>query len=603
MTLSRNQLRNFRTWNEMDDKRTALAMFACIMFIMVYSELFLAPVTRPPQTTPSTTTQVAQTNSTAQSSTQETSAVSSPTGAFQQAASIPAAPALGTATDRHPNPAELDSAGYVTVESPFISARISKLGARLAEFRLKGYKLHLSGDELVDLVSKSEGSALPLAVHAGGLTDDFVTYKLADGSAGNTALLVPDTNELKVRFIGTIAQGVSIEKTFTFKPGTYLFDVDVRLGAPTADGSRVALDWSHFVSDVALTDRLDPFKFSLLSDSGKLTHVMTQEMHKNALESGRKVSEVGLNHWVVFGGKYFMAALIPQEDTNNFVTGVDGSTFFQRTYGSAQEGKFTLYVGPKDYRILKGLGWELQRNIDLGWFSFLAFPLISIIRFFHQILGNYGLAIVLLTLVIKALFLPLTKASFKSMRAMQEIQPEVKALRERIKDATQLNQEMMALYKRKGVNPMGGCLPVLIQLPVFLGLYNALLNSIELRHAPFALWINDLSAPEALHVFGISVPVMVLLMGASMFFQQLTTPSTGDEAQRKAMMMMPIVFTIMFVIFPFPAGLVLYWLVNNAISIVQQMFLRADRRANPLQATLIASVGIFCLSWALTLIH
>ncbi|MBX7142990.1 MAG: membrane protein insertase YidC [Oligoflexia bacterium] len=585
----------------MDDKRTALAMFACIMFIMVYSELFLAPVTRPAPVAPAATEQ--QTAQQVAASTAQANA-SAPTGSFQQQpASVPATSVAAAQVNRHPNPAELDAAGYLEVESALISARISKLGGRLSQLRLKAYKLHLSGDELVDLVSRSDGAPLPLAVHAGGLNDDFVSYGIASGNAQQTSFVVPETNELKIRLTGSIAQGVSIEKTFTFKPGSYLFDVEVRLSSPTSDGSKVSLDWSHFVSDIALADRLDPFKFSLLSEAGKLTHVMAQESHKTAIDTGRKLSEVGLNHWVAFGGKYFMAALIPSQDTSNFATGIDEQTFFQRTYGTAQDGSFTLYVGPKDYRILKGLGWELQRSIDLGWFSFLAFPLISIIRFFQHLLGNYGLAIVLLTLVIKALFLPLTKASFNSMRAMQEIQPEVKALRERIKDATQLNQEMMALYKRKGVNPMGGCLPILIQLPVFLGLYNALLNSIELRHAPFALWITDLSAPEALHVFGIGVPVMVLLMGASMFFQQLTTPSTGDEAQRKAMMMMPIVFTIMFVIFPFPAGLVLYWLVNNAISIVQQMFLRADRRANPLQATLIASVGIFCLSWALTLIH
>jgi YidC/Oxa1 family membrane protein insertase len=161
---------------------------------------------------------------------------------------------------------------------------------------------------------------------------------------------------------------------------------------------------------------------------------------------------------------------------------------------------------------------------------------------------------------------------------------------------------MMALYKKRGVNPMGGCFPILIQLPVFLGLYNALLYSIELRHAPFALWINDLSAAEALHVFGLPVPVMVLLMGASMYVQQATTPMTGDETQRKVMLMMPIIFTVMFVIFPFPAGLVLYWLVNNVISIVQQVTLRTSRSVTPFQATIVASVLIFAFGWCLTII-
>jgi YidC/Oxa1 family membrane protein insertase len=188
------------------------------------------------------------------------------------------------------------------------------------------------------------------------------------------------------------------------------------------------------------------------------------------------------------------------------------------------------------------------------------------------------------------------------MQAMQQLQPEIKSLRERITDPTQLNREVMELYKRRGVNPVGGCLPVLIQIPVFLGLYNALLNSIELRHAPFALWINDLSSPEHLYVFGIGIPVMVLLMGASMVFQQLTTPSTMDPAQKRIMLMVPIIFTISFVIFPFPAGLVLYWLVNNVISIIQQIYLRSDIKVSPLKATAVASLGIFCFGFVLTLI-
>jgi YidC/Oxa1 family membrane protein insertase len=161
---------------------------------------------------------------------------------------------------------------------------------------------------------------------------------------------------------------------------------------------------------------------------------------------------------------------------------------------------------------------------------------------------------------------------------------------------------MLALYKKRGVNPMGGCLPALIQLPVFLGLYNALLNSIELRHAPFALWVHDLSSPEYLSVLGLPIPVMVLIMGASMFAQQWTMPSSMDEQQKKIMMMMPFIFTIMFIVFPMPAGLVLYWLVNNTISIIQQMYMRSDKKAGPFAATAVASGLIFSLGFILTLL-
>lgn len=188
------------------------------------------------------------------------------------------------------------------------------------------------------------------------------------------------------------------------------------------------------------------------------------------------------------------------------------------------------------------------------------------------------------------------------MKAMQDLQPEIKALRERIKDPTELNQEMLGLYKKRGVNPMGGCFPMMLQIPVFLGLYNALLNAMELRHAPFALWINDLASPERLEIFGIGVPVMILIMGVSMIIQQWTTPTTADPAQKKAMMLRPFIFTGMFIVFPFTSGLVLYWLVNNLISIVQQVYLRGNSKASPLQATILASVGIFSLGYIITLL-
>ncbi|MCB0320374.1 MAG: YidC/Oxa1 family insertase periplasmic-domain containing protein, partial [Bdellovibrionales bacterium] len=306
--------------------------------------------------------------------------------------------------------------------------------------------------------------------------------------------------------------------------------------------------------------------------------------------------------WASIGDKYFMASLIAPESPETVVAERHKDTYSLSVQGENGKVRLRSYLGPKNYFDLKKLNYDLHRNVNLGIFSFLAIPLLSVIYIFHGFLGNYGLAIILLTLLIKFLFLPLTQVSFKSMKAMQDLQPEIKALRERISDPNQLNQEMFALYKRKGVNPMGGCFPMLIQIPVFLGLYNALLNATEMRHSPFALWITDLSAPEALVVGGVPIPVMILFMGASMFLQQKLTPSNMDEQQRKIMMMMPIMFTVMFIIFPFPSGLVLYWLVNNLISIVQQVYLRTDRNVSATQATALASVGIFLTGYLVTLL-
>jgi YidC/Oxa1 family membrane protein insertase len=189
------------------------------------------------------------------------------------------------------------------------------------------------------------------------------------------------------------------------------------------------------------------------------------------------------------------------------------------------------------------------------------------------------------------------------MKGLQAIQPQVTALRERLKDnPNQMHLELMELYKKNGVNPLGGCIPALLQIPIFLGMYNALQNSIYLRHAPFALWVQDLAAPEKLMVLGIPVPFMILLMGGSMFLQMVTTPSTGDPMQRKIMLFMPVAFTISFIFLPIPSGLVLYWLVSNLISIVQQLALHRFKTVTPLQATLLGSVVIMLFSFILTLL-
>ncbi|MBN8549561.1 MAG: membrane protein insertase YidC [Deltaproteobacteria bacterium] len=587
----------------MEDKRTALALFLCIVFIMGYSEMFISPLTRQ-HVAP---TQSAQTESNAPQA--AAPVAQSQQNALPQQQQTQAAPAVNPPPAGHPSRAAIANAGEISVTSPTVSLAISKLGGRISRYQLVRYTLHSTGKELVDMVSVPDSAPLPLGVYIGAnLNDEYVQYTVSGTSGGTQTAAdtfsIADNSEMSVSLSGTLANGITIQKVIKVRPDSYMLDVDVHLSQQLADGSSMWLEWSHFISETDLHERLDPLQYTLLSAStNKIQHLLLPDIVKTAGSTTYAVRELGDNLWVALANKYFMATLIPTQLGPNSRLVIDNSVFRGRVLGGVVDGKFSLYVGPKDYSILKELGFGLNRAIDLGIFSFLAFPLISVIRFFEQIFGNYGLAIILLTLIIKTLFLPLTKASIQSMRAMQDIQPEVKALRERIKDATQLNQEMMALYKRKGVNPMGGCLPMLIQIPVFLGLYNALLYSIELRHAPFALWINDLSAPESLMVLGIPVPVMILLMGASMFVQQVTSPQpSADPMQKKIMLMMPVVFTIMFVIFPFPSGLVLYWLVNNVISIIQQVYLRSHRKASPLVATVVSSVCIFCFAFVLTLL-
>jgi len=280
--------------------------------------------------------------------------------------------------------------------------------------------------------------------------------------------------------------------------------------------------------------------------------------------------------WAGFEKKYFVAAIIPQQPSlTNLIMSKDAQNLVSidlegpkniilpgqfGTYG------YTLYLGPKEYATLKAEGVGLENSINFGsWLKWLALPLLTALKYAYQYAQNYGMAIIILTLLIKIVLWPLGNISYKSMKEMQKLQPKIKEIQERHKDDKgKMNQEVMALYKTYKVNPMSGCLPILVQLPVFLGLYKALLYSIELRHAPFYLWIHDLSAKDPYYI-------TPLVMGATMFLQQKMSPTPGgDQMQAKMMMWMPVIFTFMFL--NFPSGLVIYWLFNNIISIGQQYY-------------------------------
>jgi len=271
-----------------------------------------------------------------------------------------------------------------------------------------------------------------------------------------------------------------------------------------------------------------------------------------------------------------------------------------RPTGADAAARFAAYVGPKDVEVLTAAGHQLERAVDFGWFSFLAIPLLRLLKIFHGITRNYGIDVILLTILVKVLFMPLTNRSMKSMRDMQRLQPQMTKLREKFKDdRDRLNKEMIELYRRHSVNPLGGCLPMLLQFPVFIGLYQALSQAIELRHAKFAFWVRDLSAHECypwpgqgtisgcnqFAVLGFPIPILVLLMGGSMILQQYLSPQSGiDPAQQRMMMvLMPIMFTFMFI--NFPSGLVLYWLVNNMLTITQQWWSNREPAKTVIQTT------------------
>jgi YidC/Oxa1 family membrane protein insertase len=560
----------------MEDRRTALAIVLSLIVVLVYSQSLFSP----PPSQQSQLTQPQSTNGLSGSAPSATSSSS------MQSAPAVSGTAQGAPQQNIPTSEQVKAAGILTLRTEVLTLEVAQLGGRLKGVTLNNYAASLGSENRVELVEEEAGFSLPLGLYALGDTDNTVAYTVwgMDGveiSGTNYRLTQPEGT---ITLSGNHPNWGDIKKTIRLRQQGYLIGVDVSLEKPA--GAPIALEWSHYIPNDPAKARQDPWQFTLVTPDGDLSRVAPDKV---ALGSTNK----GALKWAALGDRYFETALVAQDTTTSFELGHVGNTLSVRASGSPQMGKFLLYSGPKDQGMLKETGFDLHRSIDLGFFTFLADPLLKLLRFFNTIFGNYGLAIILLTLVLKIAFYPLTAVSFKSMQKMQEIQPEMERLRAKHKDATELNQAVMELYKKRGVNPLGGCLPVVIQIPVFLGLYNALLQSIELRHQPFAFWVNDLSSPEKLVLFGIPIPLMIIIMGITMIWQQWTTPTTGDPQQKKIMMFMPIIFTGMFIVFPMPAGLVLYWLVNNIMSITQQLYLRNAHGTHPFVATIITSVVLF----------
>ncbi|MDY6821158.1 MAG: membrane protein insertase YidC [Deferribacterota bacterium] len=275
--------------------------------------------------------------------------------------------------------------------------------------------------------------------------------------------------------------------------------------------------------------------------------------------------------WFGFTSKYFLLSIIDGTYNKAVMDKYKDSAILEAKKiidinpNSQKNIKYKIYVGPKEYNLLKSLGLNLEKSVDFGIFFFLAIPFLQVLIYFNNIFNNYGVAIILLTLILKLLTLPLNSMSMKSMKKMQKVQPEITKVRNKYKgDPQKMNAAVMELYRKHKVNPMSSCLPLLIQIPIFIALYRMLLVSIELKNSPFIWWITDLSQKDPLYI----TPI---LMGLSMFAQQKMTPSTADPTQQKIFMLMPIIFTFLFI--NFPSGLVIYWLVNNILTIIHQMYL------------------------------
>lgn len=300
------------------------------------------------------------------------------------------------------------------------------------------------------------------------------------------------------------------------------------------------------------------------------------------MPSERSLKKGYLKENVLYTGyaeKYFGVFIVDESKKMKMESKLDGEKseikigILQTTLGANNviDREIKFYAGPKEESSLKKINDKLTASIDYGWFHFISKPLLMIMNFFNKFTKNYGISIILLTILIKIAFFPLSHKSYKSMKEMQKLQPKMEELRKKYaNDREAFNREMMLLYRRHGVNPVSGCFPILVQIPFFIALYQALMHAIELRHAPFFGWIKDLSSYDPYYI----TPV---LMGITMLIQQIMTPSSGDPTQKKMMYILPIVFTFMFL--KFPSGLVLYWLVNNLFSILQQVYTLKTQKA------------------------
>ena len=459
----------------------------------------------------------------------------------------------------------------IRVETPLYTAVFTTKGGALKSFKLKEYRKELSREsDFIELVRVQEGQTYPLTVRFSESSIPVPPDLTYDASAA--ALQVNEqTGEQKIIFSAAFPKAVKVEKVFTFFPDKYAMDLEVRVhnlsGSPIEQNA--FLHWSEFLNPNVKTEKEN--------EEGLIALVKNsvEQIEAEKIESKRTLGpDVS---WGGFESKYFITALIPKKPTlTSFQMGKDaGGRISADLEGPknlipvGQVGLFNygLYLGPKEYEFLKAEGVGLENSINLGsWIKWLAMPLLLFMKFLYKYVHNYGTAIIIITILTKVLFWPLGNKSYKSMKEMQAVQPKIKELQERYKNDKQaLNRAVMDLYKSHKINPLGGCLPVLIQIPVFFGLYRALLYSIELRHAPFVGWILDLSARDPYYI----TPV---IMGASMFIQQKMSPPMGtDPMQQKIMLLMPVIFTALFL--NFPSGLVIYWLFNNILSIGQQYYI------------------------------
>ncbi|KAE8431839.1 membrane protein insertase YidC [Vibrio cholerae O1 biovar El Tor] len=494
--------------------------------------------------------------------------------ATQQAQSTGAAPAPSFSDELDPTPAQnvAAKAKTITVSTDVLTLSIDTLGGDVVSAKLNQYSEELNSPESFVLLQNTQGHQF---IAQSGLVgpqgiDVTSNNRPAYQVSADSFTLAEGQDELRIPMTYQ-ANGIDYTKTFILKRGSYA--VDVVFDVANNSGSEATLGmYAHLrqnLLDSGGNLAMPTYRGGAYSTSDvRYKKYSFDDMKDRNLSAPNDVTV----NWVAMIQHYFASAWIPRDEPqaqlysrviNNL--GDMGIRTPNKTIANGDKAEFeaTLWVGPKLQDQMAATAPNLDLVVDYGWLWFIAKPLHWLLSVIQTFVGNWGVAIICLTFIVRGAMYPLTKAQYTSMAKMRMLQPKLQAMRERIGDDRQrMSQEMMELYKKEKVNPLGGCLPILLQMPIFIALYWALMESVELRHSPFFGWIHDLSAQDPYYI-------LPLLMGASMFVIQKMSPTTiTDPMQQKIMTFMPVMFTFFFLWFP--SGLVLYWLVSNIVTLIQQ---------------------------------
>ncbi|MGC9323967.1 MAG: membrane protein insertase YidC [Desulfomonilia bacterium] len=524
------------------EKKTLLAILISIAILIAWDIFFIQP--RKPQTEP-----VQEEKPQIEEPAQE-----------QIPTMFEPSPARATGTDETPGE-------VIVVQTPLYRATWNTRGAQIISFQLKEYRETIDTDSPpVEILTAS----FPQIQMSEGFSDSELLYK-----PSHSGTLQASDTPIELSFQAQVSDGIVLKKVYRLDPLSYLIGYSTEIENTTQ--SPMSITYDLIVNG---TYPLDEKKKGYAFEGPALLAGKRLEEFKidKVKKAGTYREFPGEIKWFGFENKYFLQAVIMQESVSSSVVikrSDDNIVTMAYTVPTTQVDSMSstrhsrlIFMGPKELQTLKSAGYELNKALDFGFFDLIAKPLLVAMNWIHSYVGSYGLSIIILTILIKIILYPLTLKSFTSMKELQKVQPLMKELQTKYKDDKQkLNQELMKLYSEHKINPMGGCLPMLLQIPILFALYKVFYSAIELRHTSFHIfgnWLPDLSAKDPYYI----TPI---LMGLSQFVMQKMTPAAGDPTQQKMMLMMPVVFTFLFL--NFPSGLVIYWLVSNILSIFQQIYI------------------------------